>query len=70
MRRITALAVALLALSTLPLAGQVDSSTLAAQSLRPYWHVFAAYAVAWLLVFGWVFSVAWRLSRLERSLER
>lgn len=36
---------------------------------RPYWHVFAAYAVAWVLVFGWVVSIARRLARIEKRLE-
>jgi CcmD family protein len=49
---------------------QTDSQTLAAQNLRAYRHVFVAYAVAWLLVFGWLFSVARRLGRVERSLQK
>jgi CcmD family protein len=49
-------------------APQTESATLAAQNLRPYWHVFVAYAIAWLLVFGWLFSVARRLTRIERKL--
>jgi hypothetical protein len=36
-------------------------------SLRPYWHVFAAYAVAWLILFGWVVSIARRFARLDLS---
>jgi CcmD family protein len=47
---------------------QSDAATLGSQNLRPYWHVFAAYAIAWLLVFGWIFSVARRLTRIERKL--
>jgi CcmD family protein len=49
---------------------QTDSQTLAAQNLRAYRHVFVAYAVAWLLVFGWLFSVARRLGRVEKSLQK
>jgi len=37
-------------------------------SLRPYWHVFAAYAIAWALVLAWVVSITRRLARLERKL--
>ncbi|MEZ4417899.1 MAG: CcmD family protein [Gemmatimonadota bacterium] len=37
-------------------------------SLRPYWHVFAAYAIAWVLVFGWIVSIARRLGKLERDI--
>jgi len=39
------------------------------QSLRPYAFVFIAYTVLWVLVFGWLFSVARRLARLERRLD-
>jgi CcmD family protein len=42
----------------------------AAQSLRPYQFVFLAYAIAWLLVLGWVIAVARRLARLEKRLGR
>lgn len=41
---------------------------LASQSLRGYWHVFIAYALAWVLVFGWLVSVFRRLGRLDRDL--
>lgn len=34
-------------------------------TLRPYWHVFAAYALAWLILFGWVVSIGRRLRRVE-----
>ena len=37
-------------------------------SLRPYWHVFVAYGIAWGLVMGWAVSIARRLSRIERRL--
>jgi CcmD family protein len=50
------------------LPAQMDAATLGAQNLRSYWHVFIAYAIAWLLVFGWIFSVARRLTRIERKL--
>ena len=43
----------------------------AAQSeLRPYWFIFLAYASAWVLVGGWLFSMARRLSRLEDRVGR
>ena len=35
---------------------------------RAYWHVFVAYAIAWLLIGGWVVSIARRLARVERRL--
>lgn len=50
-------------------AAQTPGEALATQNLRPYRHVFIAYAVAWLLIFGWLVWVGRRLARLERSLE-
>lgn len=35
---------------------------------RPYWHLFAAYAIVVLLIAGWVISIARRLGRIERRL--
>ena len=35
---------------------------------RAYWHVFAAYAVVWILVLGWVISIVRRLRRVEERL--
>lgn len=39
-------------------------------SLRPFWHVFVAYAIAWLLMLGWLVSIARRLGRVEERLSR
>lgn len=39
-------------------------------SLRPYWHVFAAYAIAIVLIGGWAFSIARRLREVEDRLSR
>lgn len=50
-----------------------DVSALLAQgtgsvpTMRPYWHVFIAYAAVWLIILGWVISISRRLARLERS---
>ena len=50
---------------------QVAANELARQTLgRPYWFVFVAYAVAWLLVAGWVISIARRLADVEQRLGR
>ena len=44
-------------------------TALGSQTLgRGYWHVFAAYAIVWLLVFGWVISIVRRLRRVEERL--
>jgi len=41
---------------------------LAGQSLKPYWHVFIAYAIVLVAVLGWVISMGRRLSALEARL--
>ncbi len=41
---------------------------MATQSLRAYWHVFIAYAIAIVMVLGWVVSIARRLARIEAQL--
>ncbi len=51
------------------LLAQVAPGSLASQTLRDYTHVFAAYAIAWLLILGWIVSVARRLQALERRFE-
>lgn len=38
------------------------------RTLRDYTHVFAAFAIAWLLLFGYVVSLGRRWSRVEREL--
>ncbi len=46
-------------------------SALGQQTLgRAYWHVFAAYAIVWLLVLGWVISIVRRLRRVEERLAK
>lgn len=45
-----------------------QETVLGGQSMRPFRFVFIAYAIAWALVFGWVFSVGRRLARLEERL--
>ncbi len=61
----------LVVLLTGGLAGaQAGSGALGAQNLRPFAHVFIAYALAWLLVIGWTWSIARRLGKVERRLGR
>lgn len=52
-----------------PVLAQMPGQDLGAQSMRPYRFVFIAYAIAWILIFGWVLSVARRLSRLAQRLD-
>lgn len=70
MRPVVLLALlALLALLVLvPVAALAQGPGPATGSLRPYWHVFVAYAAAWLLVLGWVAHIGRRLSRVESHL--
>ena len=49
--------------------GLPDPQTLASQNLRGYSHMFAAYAIAWLLIAGWIVSIFRRLARLEKVLK-
>ena len=65
-------ALVLLACTGSALLAQVASglpgSNMAAQSLRPYWHVFIAYAIAITVVLGWVISIGRRLRQVENQL--
>lgn len=49
--------------------GLPDPQVLASQNLRGYNHMFAAYAIAWLLIAGWIVSIVRRLARLEKVLK-
>lgn len=63
-------ALAALLASSAPLVAQVGTEVLAQQSLRPYWYVFIAYALAWLLLLGWMFSIGRRMRGLEAGATR
>lgn len=56
------------ALAQEEMTGLPQATDLARQSLRPYWHVFAAYAIAIVLIGGWAFSIARRLADVEDRL--
>jgi CcmD family protein len=60
-------------LIALPIAGfaqgPADPNALANQNLRGYTHMFIAYSIAWLVVVGWVISIARRLGRVEKALK-
>ncbi len=66
-RAIAVLGVALLVVHVSPLSAMAqEAGALGRQTLgRPYWHVFAAYAIAWVAIFGWGISMARRLRRVE-----
>ncbi len=57
--------------TALPAAAQaLPGADVGAQNLRAYHFLFLAYALVWILVFGWVVSIARRLKRLEKQLDR
>jgi CcmD family protein len=70
MRRLLAGAwAALFAFVTLvgPAAAQAPEAT--PLEMRHFWHVFIAYAVAWLLIGGWLFTIVRRLRKVEDRLQ-
>lgn len=48
--------------------GLQSPTPLAGQGMRPYWHVFAAYTIAIVLLIAWVASIARRLRDVEERL--
>jgi len=68
----TVLPVALLTLVTVTAVGAQqglpEPASLGEQSLRPYWHVFVAYAIAVTLIGAWAVSIARRLRAIEDRL--
>lgn len=63
----------MMAAASVPILAQdasgLPASGMAQQSLRPYWHVFIAYAITILLVLGWVISISRRLKDVEERLK-
>lgn len=49
-----------------PLAAQ-SSQTIS--GMRDFWHVFIAFGIAWVLVFGWAVAIFRRLGRVESQLK-
>ena len=68
----TLLSVALMMLLATALHAQesqgLPASPLPAQSLRAYWHVFAAYSIVIVLIGGWAVSISRRLRSIEERL--
>ncbi len=42
----------------------------APRTLRGYWHLFIAFALAWALLFGYALFLGGRFRRLERDVQR
>jgi CcmD family protein len=56
------LALALVLLASPALAQAPEATPL---EMRHFWHVFIAYAIAWLFIGGWLFLIVRRIKRLE-----
>ncbi len=41
-----------------------------ARSMRAYWHVFIAFGITWVLIFGFALSIGRRFGRLEVEIQR
>ncbi len=67
LRRSILLVALLWAILPAPVAA-LQAGSLGAQNLRPYGYLFAAYALAWLLIMGWIFLLARRIGRLSDRL--
>lgn len=68
---VAAVGVVLLSLGVAELAAQtsVTPGPLASSpQMRHFWHVFAAYAVAWGLIFGWAVAILRRIRSVEARL--
>lgn len=70
LRTALALFVAVVALTTPGLLAAQTTPLAANPQMRHFWHVFVAYAIAWVLIFGWLVSILRRLRRVEERLER
>lgn len=53
-----------------PAAGGLPARPAPPRTLRDHWHVFVAFALAWVLLFGYVVSLGRRFARVERDLQR
>ncbi len=53
-----------------PAAAGLPQRAAAERTMRGYWHLFIAFAVTWLLLFGYAISLGRRFGTLERQLDR
>ena len=65
--RIVSFLVVALCLSAIVAQAQVEAAP--PRTLRAYWHVFAAFTFAWLMILGYAISLARRFRRLEEKLD-
>jgi len=57
------------AVLTLPVDAFAQSALAQQQLGRPYWHVFIAYALLWIILGGWLFHIVRRLKQVEERLD-
>jgi len=77
---VQAVAVVAQAESAAPTAGAASAQTgttsglpqrdVPARTMRAYWHVFIAFAITWLLLFGFALSMGRRFGQLEEEVRR
>lgn len=53
-----------------PVASGLPERAPQARTMRAYWHVFAAFAITWLLLFGYAVTIGRRFGRLEEEIRR
>ena len=53
-----------------PYTGGLPERAAPPRTLRAHWHVFVAFAIVWLLLFGYALSVGRRFGRLEDEVRR
>lgn len=53
-----------------PLPPTIEEGPMLPRAMRPFYHVFAAFALSWLLVLGYAVSVRRRMDQLEGELNR
>lgn len=53
-----------------PLSSGLPERVAPPRTLRAHWHVFVAFALTWLLLFGYALSLGRRFTRVEAELRR
>lgn len=63
------LALSILVLIVAPSEVWAQDAGAGAREMRHFWHVFIAFALAWIVIFGWIVSIVRKLRRLEDRLQ-